>query len=132
MHPTLLATEFPTGEVETGSIVGTVAAASGVDLGACGDSDERPVELSDFVPTATPQGGGTTEEGDVDASTGMYSIEDLAPGTYDLGFITDVVVDVGGTDWTITFEADFPTDVLVEANNDVQADYEITSVSCSN
>ena len=130
MHPTLLATAFPTGDAETGAIVGAVT--SSVDpLGACGGGGERPIALSDFVPTATLQGGGTPETGSVDASDGTYTIDGLAPGTYDLGYEATVEVDIGGVTWTISFTADHPADVSVTANSDVQADYNITAVSCS-
>lgn len=118
MHPVLHATEVGF----SGGIGGTVAAAEGVALPACGGA---ATDLTLFVPRATA--GGTTVSG-ITRADGTFTIAPVSPATYTLGF-ADVVGFSNGD--TLTFAASAnPASVSVGSGGSASAAYTVTAATC--
>jgi hypothetical protein len=118
MHPVISATNF---EV-AGGISGSVAAAPGVALPACGGA---ATDLTKFVPQATS--GDVTRSGTT-AATGAYTIPFVAPGTYTMGYATAVGFANGDT-LTYTAAAT-PASVAVGSGQAATANYSVTAAAC--
>jgi hypothetical protein len=91
-----------------------------------------PRDLSAFVPRAVAQtlvddlGDPVTATATV-ATSGSFSFPYLHPDQYDFGYVSDI--DFGGA--VLTFEATAPGLLDVTSAADLDAEYVITSATCS-
>jgi hypothetical protein len=120
MRPVVHATRLDLG----GAVAGNVAMAAEVELPSCGGAE---VDLSAFVPRAI-LGTDTVASGRTSAE-GEYRIAPLAPATYTLGHAPFVVYSNGDT-LRLAGTAD-PASVQIAAGTTTEADYVVTSASCT-
>lgn len=127
MHPVVHGTALGSG----GEINGTVALGDGVTLPECPAG--TPHALDFFVPTGTAQ---TLTDGEglaivrtgSTAPDGTFSLDFLAPDTYDMGFFEEVEV----ADHVLAFEAEVaPASALVSTGGSADGiAFTITSATC--
>lgn len=119
MHPVVMATDFQA----TGALSGDVVLAEGVTLPAtCGGA---AVDLTAFVPQATF--GELVLSGSTDAD-GSFSFPFVAPGTYTLGYASEIEFDNGDTlEFTATPSV---TTATIASGGSASANYTITEVGC--
>jgi hypothetical protein len=119
MRPVLRATSTNT---EFGRITGTVALATGVTIPTCGGGANN---LTVFKPLAVI--GPDTLSGFTD-SLGVYNIAGALPGTYTMGFVSDVTFTNGDS---LTFAAAAtPATVTLPEGDSVKPNYQITAATC--
>jgi hypothetical protein len=118
MHPVLAATTLET----SGVITGTVSLAQGVAFPTCGGTQ---VGLTHFVPTAV---AGEVSITGFTAADGALRFPFVAPGTYTMGFDSEIDFDNGET---LTFSATpSASSVTVSSGSTATVNYTIDSASC--
>lgn len=118
MHPVLAATTLET----SGVIAGTVSLGEGVTFPTCGGAQ---TDLTHFVPTAV---AGEMSISGFTAADGALRFPFVAPGTYTMGFDSEIDFDNGDS---LTFSATpSSSTVTVGSGSTATVNYTIDAVSC--